>query len=171
MKFWTIQHIDFWNMNKEKEYLEAHPNYIFKEFSDSYLWMMNQMSQRLENYKGNYPIWLWLKRPDLRCSGHFNKGEHGVLLEVELNQEEVLISDCMAWHVVLNDGFLAFTEEEDCLFERGLLSMTKEESWNRIFDYKELNKYEYWKREEDLQAVIERIKMTKVRLVKEFKAK
>ncbi|WP_123040555.1 DUF3841 domain-containing protein [Cohnella candidum] len=144
MKFWTVQHIDSWNIAKEKGYLEGNPDYIFEEFLDSYRWMMEQMTKRLVNYQGNFPIWLWLKKPDLRKSGHLNKKERGVLLEVELNKDEVLISDFMAWHIVLCNDFLALTEAEDDLFEAGKLPMTKEESWTRIFDYKELKKNEYW---------------------------
>lgn len=171
MKFWTIQHIDSWNNAIEKGYLEGNCSYISEEFLDSYLWMMEQMSKCLANYQGNYPTWLWLKKPDLRQSGYLNKKDLGVLLEVELNEDEVLVSDFMAWHIVLNNHFLAMTEEEDELFDAGKLSMTKEESWTRIFDYKELMKYEYWQGKEDLQAVAGRIAISRIRLVKEFTAR
>ncbi|RXZ81749.1 DUF3841 domain-containing protein [Paenibacillaceae bacterium] len=171
MKFWTVQHINSWNTAKEKGYLEGNRAYIFEDFLDSYMWMMEQMSKRLANYQGNFPIWLRLKRPDLRQSGHLNKKELGVLLEVELSDDEVLISDFMAWHLVINNHFLALTEEEDDLFEADKLSMTKEESWTRIFDYKELKKYEYWKGEENLQAVTGRIEISRIRLVKPFTAR
>jgi hypothetical protein len=171
MKFWTIQNIDCWKNAKAKGYLEGDPDCIFKEFIDSYNWMMKQMSKRLINYQGNYPIWLWLTRPDLRQTGHLNKKERGVLLELELNEDEVLISDFMAWHTVLNNGFLALTEVEDEMFEARKLSMTKEESWKRIFNYKELKKYEYWEGEEILQAVTGRIDISRIQTIKEFTAR
>lgn len=171
MKLWTIQHKGAWNNAKEKGYLEGNQDYITEGFLDSYKWMMKQMSKRLANYQGNYPIWLWLKRPDLRQCGHLNKKERGVLLEAELNIDEVLISDFMAWHIVLNNGFLALTEVEDKLFEAGKLSMTKEESWTRVFDYKELRKYEYWEGIEDLQAVTGRIEISRIKSIKEFTAR
>lgn len=66
------------------------------------------------------------------------------MLEIELQSYEVLFSDFMAWHIVLSNGFLALTEDEEHLFERQCLSVTKEESWKRIFDYEVLRKSDYW---------------------------
>ena len=70
-----------------------------------------------------------MKKPDLRYAGKLDKGVQGVLLEVTLDLEQVLISDFMAWHCVLNDGYLAFTEEENESFYSGVLETTKKESW------------------------------------------
>lgn len=168
MKFWTIQTVEAWNQAVSKGYLVGHREYIFEDFLDGYLWMMSEMKKRLPHYSGEFPIWLWTKKPDLRLGGKLNRGQHGVLLEVELNHDDVLISDFMAWHIVLSNGFLALTEEEDNEFNKGTLSMTKEQSWSRIFDYQEIKRFEYWVGEEKLQAVTGKIEISRLKKIKEF---
>ncbi len=56
---------------------------------------------------GIFPIWAWYKydekyRPDLRKAAHLAKGDRGVLIEVEESFDNVLLSDFMNWHLVLN---------------------------------------------------------------------
>ncbi|UHA73255.1 DUF3841 domain-containing protein [Paenibacillus sp. 481] len=172
MKLWTIQSLQAWEKALEQGELAGHSKYVWESFIHPYHWMMEQMKLRIANYTGEYPIWLWTIRPDLRCSGHLERGLDGVLLEVELRSEDVLISDFQAWHMVLNDSFLAFDEEEEALFNNGKLSITKEQSWERIFDYSTLYKHEYWcDAEYDLQVVTGRISLEQVKLLKTFKAR
>lgn len=171
MRLWTIQHIDAWNVAKRKGYLEGNPDYMEDDLMASYKWMMDRMAERLPGYRGGYPVWLWLQRPDLRRGGHLARGERGVLLEAEMNPEEVLISDFEAWHVVLNNGFLALTESEAERFEAGKLPVSREESWSRIFDWRELGKHGYREGEAVLQAVTERLDISGVKSVREFTAR
>ncbi|MFC4306357.1 DUF3841 domain-containing protein [Cohnella boryungensis] len=168
MKFWTIQSIGAWNHALSIGYLVGNRNYVSDEFLSSYQWMINHLKKRLPHYSGEFPVWLWTKRPDLRTSGKLEKGQRGVLLEVELNDYEVLISDFMAWHIVLSNHFLALTEEEENEYHKDLLSITKEESWKRIFDYKMIKQFEYWEGVEVLQAVSDRIDIKRIRLIREF---
>lgn len=56
----------------------------------------------------------------------------------------MLLSDFEAWHCVLNNGFCAISEEEDRLFEQGELTITKEQSWERIFNIQKLRHSEMW---------------------------
>ncbi|MBR2566943.1 MAG: DUF3841 domain-containing protein [Paenibacillus sp.] len=172
MKFWTIQSIDAWRDAISKDILTGNIHFIWEEFIKPYHWMMSQMEKKLVHYSGEYPVWLWPIKPDMRRSGHLERGSHGVLLEVDLNPEEVLISDFDAWHCVLNQSFLALTEEEDQLYDEGLISLTKEESWERIFALEELMNSDYWNSsEQHLQVVIGSIPLHRIKLIREFIAK
>ncbi|RJE90542.1 DUF3841 domain-containing protein [Paenibacillus sp. 1011MAR3C5] len=143
MKCWTIQTVEGWNQAQANGFLKGNPECVWPDCMQSYGWMMGQMKKRIPRYEGGFPVWLWTKRPDLRCNGKLPKGERGVLLEVQLDEDEVLISDFQAWHIV----------------------------WERIFDYVELRRYEYWSGKEDLQAVAGMIRMEKIKLLTAFTAR
>jgi len=168
MRFWTIQTYEAWEDAVSLGQLVGNPKYIWDDFLQPYHWMMEQMRKRLANYHGEYPVWLWPNRPDLRYSGYVSKGKKAVLLEVDLKIEYVLLSEFQAWHLVLCNEYLSLTEEEDMLFETGKNSMSKEESWERIFEYKELKQYEYWEGEEDLQGVTGGIPVDNIKHIKTF---
>lgn len=165
--FWTIQSLDQWNKAKDIGYLVGDKNYIIEDFEKYYLWMMKQMSKRLSDYNGEYPIWLWPKRPDLRMSGYLPKGKPGVLLQIDLDEKNVLLSDFIVWHIVLNDGFISITDEEEELYDQGKSGMTKEQSWERIFDFHLLKKAELIDMEE-LQGVTGKIDIKNIKSVKKF---
>jgi hypothetical protein len=170
--FWTNQTIEAWNEALNKGYLVGNPDYIWEEFKEPYHWMMEQMKKRLHYYNGEYPIWVWTEKPDLRRSGHFNRGTYAVRLQVEMPSEHVLLSDFDAWHMVLNDGFLPLTWEEDELYDKGQSKRTKEESWERIFELEQLRKSELWNNSEQwLQGVTGRVNIKQVKKVTEFIAK
>ncbi|MDG0808075.1 DUF3841 domain-containing protein [Cohnella rhizosphaerae] len=168
MTFWTIQSLEAWDQAVTSGYLVGNPKYIDKDWLVSYRWMMNEMKKRLIYYKGEFPIWLWTKRPDLMIGGRLGKGQQGVLIEAELNKDEVLISDFMAWHIVLNNDYLTLSEEEDNKLANGTFLITKEQSWIRIFEYHEIKQYDYWKGEDILQAVTGRIELSRLKKIKEF---
>lgn len=84
------------------------------------------------------PIWAWAqydglckKRPDLRCAGYLDRGSHGVLIEIEKEPTELLLSDFLLWHYVLNQCYLPERIEDD---NDQANIVEKEQSWQRIFD-------------------------------------
>lgn len=168
-KYWILQPEDYWSTCKVRGYIEGHKEHLM--YPEEYKWMMEQMRSRLPNYKGEYPVWVWVKKPDLRQT-HFEKGERFVRLTVELNDNDVLVSDFEDWHMVLNNGFLSFSEEEDNAYEEGKLAMTKEESWNRIFDL-ETQGDQDWNGERGvwLQGTTGRIELSSVTKVEHFISK
>lgn len=172
ISFWTNQTIEAWNEALEKGYLIGKPKYIWEELKEPYHWMMKQMETRLPYYNGEYPIWVWTEKPDLRRSGHFEKGTHAVCLELKILSERVLLSDFDAWHCVLNNGFLALDENEWDAFYRGELKMTKEESWERIFNFESLKNEPWWNDTKlHLQGVTGKIDISQVRKVRRFVAR
>jgi hypothetical protein len=169
-KYYTIQTIEAWNQAIELKYLEGNVDYIDKSFIEPYHWLMDQMEKRLKSYNGEYPIWLWPKRQDLRKSGYLSKGQHGVLLEIELDENDVLLSDFEAWHFVLNNWFFSISDDEEKMFEEGKLLITKEKSWERIFDFSLLNSLDGWEHI-NIQGVTGRVDIKSIRLIKEFKSR
>ncbi|WP_289139194.1 DUF3841 domain-containing protein [uncultured Brevibacillus sp.] len=130
--FWTMQTDEAWKQYEKQGYLEGTPEHAM--YSEEYQWIIKQMKQRLPNYRGEYPIWLWIKKPDMRSTGHFEGGTKCVRLTLEIDPKNVLVSDFDDWHCVLNNTFCADKEQEWEAHYEGNLEITKEESWHRIFD-------------------------------------
>jgi hypothetical protein len=129
MYYWSIQTYEGWIAAQQKGMLVGDPAFIWEDFIKPYEWLMNQMVDKLPNYKGEYPVWMYPEKPDLRKCGFRNfstKGTKAVLLRLEVDSSDVLVSDYMTWHSVLNN-----TELEACDDE----VIDKELSWQRIFDF------------------------------------
>ncbi|MED4403727.1 DUF3841 domain-containing protein [Metabacillus fastidiosus] len=171
---WSIQDKQAWAHALKVGYLEGNPDYIcIEDFYDSYEWMKKQMRKRLPSYNDEQPIWLWLKKPDMRYAAHAERGTEIVRLTIELPEETVLVSDFDKWHIVLSEHFCSDTEEEDDLFEQEKLEISKEESWERIFDLTRPRDPEWWGKEENAvyQAVTGRIYLDSIKKVEHFIAR
>ncbi|WP_322924656.1 DUF3841 domain-containing protein [Paenibacillus campi] len=131
-RYWTIQSQDAWESAQKIGFLHGHAKHIM--FSEPYHWMMSQMGQRLSGYDGSYPVWVWTEKPDLLQLHHYTGRAGFVCLTLELKHDEVLLSDFDEWHAVLNDTFNARTRREWLRYCAGRSAITKEESWQRIFE-------------------------------------
>jgi len=130
-------------------------------------------------------VWAWHKpKPDLRRSGHLEKGAPGVRLELLVPADRALLSDFDAWHCVLNRWYLALTGEEYARWESRLpeghrpgdelppeLEREMRASWKRIFDLELLAKSEWVTGGQRVQAALERIELADVVGVREFVAR
>lgn len=155
MRFYTIQKRCTWNKWKKQGYLEAYDTNFDDFFEPSYKWMMKQMEKRLPNYKGEIPIWLWIKKPSFYKVWSRIPRKKFVLLTLELDEEEVLISNFDGWHVPLS----GLTSDEDG-------------PWERVFDLEWYRKNYYEEGyEETLQATTGRIAINRVIKVKFFSTK
>ena len=63
--------------------------------------MVQQMGKRIDNYNNELPVLLWLDIANI-CFNELLDGEW-VLLEVELSEDQVLLSNFEAWNFILND--------------------------------------------------------------------
>jgi hypothetical protein len=169
--FWTIQTLQAWYYALKLGELRGNPEFILHEFRMPYAWMMRQMKKRLPAYRGGYPIWVWTEKPDLRYGGYLNPGTRGVRLKLELDEDLVLLSEFNAWHIVLNDGFLILNDNEEEQFATNEVPITKEESWERIFDLDLLLQSEWWGPPLKLQGVIEKVSLNQVVEVNKFMAR
>lgn len=103
--FWTIQSAEKWIEIQEKGYLTGNPDYICPDSIEAYHWLMTKMNEKISNYQGEHPVWVWTERPDLRKRGYLNRGEQGVVLKINIEENHVLLSDFQAWHFVLMEEY------------------------------------------------------------------
>jgi hypothetical protein len=106
-------------------------------FAPAYRWLVQEMTNRSINLEGRPPVWAWAKKPDLRQGAHLPRGTKGVRIELDVPSNQVLLSDYAGWHSVLNNHFMALTDEE---MEKAFadppvyLQDDVQRSWLRIFD-------------------------------------
>jgi len=185
LKLWTIQRYETWEEFQERGILRADGRRADSYLRSAYRWMMEQMKKRLPSYTGRYPIWAWYQpKPDLRSSGYLAKGTRGIRIEFQVPESRVLLSDFDAWHIVLNQGYLSLTEEEDEAWEKRLPSQKHrydelsrssqleiKQSWERIFDLDTLASSQWVSSGRYIQAVLEEISLGEVVRVKPFTAR
>ncbi len=111
---------------------------------------MTDEKKRIEPPDGvTYPVWAWYmqngkhSKPDLR-SERWECGpgdEQYTCIEIEIPDDQVLLSDFNAWCIILNNGLITKTEEEydrlDMYFESlppDEQKSFKENNWERVFD-------------------------------------
>lgn len=170
--YWSIQKKKAWEHMQKTGFIESSPEFIDHEWmGDAYQWMMEQMKKRLPHYRGEVPIWLWPNRPDMRHSAHDAKGTEIVRLTIRLPEEKVLLSDFDGWHSVINNSFLSDTEFEFDYWKE--IGLSKEESWERIFDLTRERDEEWRGKAEDmvLQGTTGRVPIDAVVKVENFIAK
>jgi len=162
MQLWTVQPYNVYETLTATGIYKCNPNLssLLEEdsFINAYKWISNEMKNRVGNPSADitFPVWAWYcvdgknKRPDMRTMG-MRVFEESVLMEIEIQDNKVLLSDFEHWHLVLNDNIfykasllenIPFkewdieTDKEDVYYEN--LSdeekiTYKENSWKNIF--------------------------------------
>ena len=188
IRVWTIQPVQVLARLEQEQLLYTDPAHAPEEFRDAYDWLRAQMQERIPGYGDHYPWWGWFTpRPDLRQSGHLTRGTQGVRLELALDPAQVLLSDFDAWHVVLNHGYLALTEDEDEAWYHRFAAAVADRwiwpppepwyadilaSWQRIFDPEALAASEYWSDgPRHIQATFAALRLADVRRCRHFMAR
>jgi hypothetical protein len=161
-----MQKLEVWELAQKRGYLEGSSEYAL--FPDPYLWIIEQMKKRLPSYNGEHPVWLWVKKPDMRSTSHFKGGTKCVRLTIELDEKDVLLSDFDKWHLVIDGEFCSDNEQEDNDFENGKLNISKEGSWERIFDFNRDVDPDWTSNGEHLQGTTGRIYLDKIKKVEHF---
>ena len=155
MIIWTVQPIAVWQRLRRERILYATSEGMDADYAAAYRWMVAQMRQRLPGRGRRWPWWGWYwyrgkkgQRPDLRCAGHLPRGRKGVRIELDIPDEQVLLSGFDAWHAALNDWYLSLTEADDEQFQHELNGACHDarcpypepfrsrvtDSWQRMFD-------------------------------------
>lgn len=199
---WTIQSYEAWQNMQEVGYLRGYPEHVEEDWLSYYQWMILQMHLRIKapSYDNGsfYPVWAWhqwqndkQKKPDLRYSAYLKRGEKGVLIEFEADQNSALLSDFELWHYVMNYWYLASSLQEMEQFEEELkknnLSFYKQKplpnkefhikivhSWEKIFDLDWVDDEEEItrkKNDKSIQATLWEVRLEQVRSVREFVAR
>lgn len=141
--FYTFQHKTAWELTKKRGYLAGNEKHISEEwFRKSYHWLIGQMNERI-GHDNTFPVWMW-DHLDLRKSFFKQQvSDEMVLLQVEVPSEKVLASDFDTWHIVLNDAYFPYNEEdEEDFYEKKTLRTEEEKikSWEQIFDIEKCKK-------------------------------
>lgn len=182
--------VKLWTVRPERDYVLLCENgrYITdKKFVDpywlnAYHWISDQLAQCVARPEGVVlPMWAWYlahgkRRPklDLRRSAHLNSKQKGVRIEFEIPADQVLFSDFEAWHIVLNDYYLAEDDAEYAYLEQLKKKVSvdefdriKRKSWEKIFDLSLIRDIE----NSAIQAIFGELKLEWVRKVDFFIAR
>lgn len=185
MKLWTIQHQSAWEKAEATGILKADGRRIEPDFRPAYRWLIEQMRQRLPDYRDNYPVWAWAQpKPDLRRPWHLRTGTLGVRIEFAADPDQVLLSHFDAWHAVLNDWYLSTSEADDDRHwqalqdnknnpaELRILRAELEASWERVFDLELLaSNKDWWGESEIVQATLGHVCLDQVVKIDYFTAR
>lgn len=158
MILWTIQPLSLYEKLLKQGILHCDPEQDgfwgldSKEFRTAYNWLVEQMKFRVGSPPKDvqYPFWAWAlidgvsKMPDLRRTEFNNYVGESVVLELEIPDADVLLSDEENWHYVLNNWYLHDVnseedkwEETDAWFDSlppDNKDAVRRKTWERIFD-------------------------------------
>ena len=192
MKLWTIQPAEIYNqIINEGHYRfddKISENTAWRnECPEAYDWLVSKMIKRIgPPPKGIIsPVWAWYihnfkrKKPDLRKSEYGSKGESMVCLEIDIPDNEVVLSDEEAWYFVMNNQYLSSATCEEAYnrdisqFEK-LPEYKKHEamiaSWQNIFDIESFDNG-FTATGRFVQATFWELKAEQIRKVKYFTAR
>ena len=185
LTLWTIQHTDAYKAFMHNGVLRANEDFLFCEddLRFAYDWMAQQLAKKIgpPPLNVNYPIWAWYQwegkkaRRDLRFSGYAPRGTPMVQIEFEVDSDYVLLSDFDDWNLVLNNSYIADSENE---FESFYAMEYKDEneriegSWRKIFDIeKEIPGWTTPLDKKTIQATLWEVRLEQVKKVQWFIAK
>ena len=155
MLLWTAHTMDAYNTLTNTGLYHCDESKIidFEWWKPAYDWIAQKMKEQIGNPPEgvNYPVWLWYrwrgknKKPDLRARRSFGeKGTKLMLIEVEIPDNRIVLSDFDNWHSVLNKSYSYSQTTNEKEFEEThewLQSLPEEQrkleiqkSWESIFD-------------------------------------
>lgn len=155
MRVWTVQPVELYD--KLKEVAVLHADFAKSEYADAdefrraYDWLADQMRNRVGSPPPGvtYPFWAWHtlewkhKKLDLRTMAFRYYSDPSVCMELEIPDDQVLLSDVDAWNLVLNDAYIGDATNQDELDEEWdwIESLPDEEatalkrqSWDKALD-------------------------------------
>ena len=156
MRFWTSQKIGFYEdlMNNGIAYCNQ-LGYFAIENDFAYQWMAEQMRLRIGDPplpQITLPVWAWYQYSSRKKNkpplSPIDKGHDGreMMMEIEVPDNEVLLSDFMLWHHPLNGWDILTNKKLKKKVEEHFFTNFNEkpkeiqelikDSWIRIFDLK-----------------------------------
>lgn len=149
LTLWTVRpENDFFLLQKQGVY-RTDERFVFHFRKEAYHWIAEQLKKKVQPPAGvTLPVWAWYRayglnqiKPDLRKTGHLQRGERGVRIEFEVPEHLVLLSNFDAWHAVLNNHCVAFGDKEygdyekmEQTYSKNDFEQIKQQSWLKIFD-------------------------------------
>ena len=191
MRLWTIQPEEVWDILREKGVYRCDPDKcellkideLNPKFGPAYNWLVNQMEKRIGKRPDGivFPVWAWYRyagknRVDLRRErwAYGTAGQRMACIEIEIPDEQVLLSDFGEWHYVLNRWPISQTEEESKQIDefvehadKDTLSAFLNVNWEQIFDITPV-KNGWRSRGDDIQATFWELKQENLKGVRFF---
>ena len=179
MRLWTIQPLEVLEILERDGVFRCDSTKIpIPEFREAYDWLVHEMNLRIGGPPDGvrYPVWAWYildnahKKPDLRKErwGYGRGGEQYVCIEIEIPDNQVLLSDFDAWSNILLHALLSDTESEDKALEAYYQLLSPEEqlafkhtNWQRVFDISPFMN-EWTRRGECVQATFWELKAEQI---------
>lgn len=180
---WTFKPLGLWQRFYRRGILRTdanHTYYVIKTEGvnyahfrlEDYYWMMEQMTKRLPNYQGRYPIWAYYV-PHPEDAGFFDDKSVREIVRIEfcVPISRVLLSCFSNWFAVLNRYFVSLNEEEYNYWEQfkktqpcSVIEAAMRKTWERIFDFDILASSNGWAvgSSWDIQATLEEIYLNEV---------
>lgn len=157
------------------------------EYPEAYDWLAAEMIKRVgEPHVGvKYPVWAWYihdskrKKPDLRKAEYGKKGQKMVCLEIDIPDNEVVLSDEEDWIFVMSNWYLSDTYcEEDLNKDNSWFESLPEDkkhkamvdSWQNIFEITPFEN-EFTAKGRFVQATFWELKAEQIRKVQFFTAR
>ena len=194
MTLWTIQTEEFFEKLQQQKIIITEKPPVETNFKWSYDWLKTKMNI------ANYPIWAWYqyegqrKRRDLRFGSYAKRGTKLVQLHINIDADQVLLSDFDLFHYVLNYWYLPADDADDVRFEAlcanknisfhdlqnfenvspdiNDLRQKIVNSWDRIFDLEKEDDDIYGKNnQKSIQATFSELSINQVIKVEHFIAK
>jgi len=184
-----------WSIQPEELYYEILNTGVYRcDISKSFMnddleaydWLRTEMVKKIGPMPEgvSYPVWAWYvqdkqrKKPDLRrerwCYG--STGDRFACIEIEVPDEEVVLTDFDEWSIILLHSLISYTEEEDEALEAEYNSLSAEKqlemkynNWKRVFEISPMDT-EWTIRGRDIQATFWELKKEYIRDVRFFTA-
>ena len=187
MILWTIQPIDVYELIQETGVYHCDfSKSVMSDWQEQYDWLVREMKDRIGDPPEGvtYPVWAWYmwegarKKPDLRRErwGNGWKGERFACMEIDIPEEDVLLSDFDSWSIILLHGLLCDSEEEEKQLEREYNNLPEEErtsfrdkNWERAFDLSFVDN-DWVHRGDSIQATFWELRKDDIRKVRFFTA-
>ncbi|EIT86683.1 hypothetical protein A374_03894 [Fictibacillus macauensis ZFHKF-1] len=170
----TVQPLSIYWLMRDQGYYEGSSKYVCEDFKKPYDWMKAQMMDRIPDYQGSsYPVWVWKRTVNRNEECLLPTGQRGVILTLDIPDQQILWSCFESWHCILNDSPVTLNEAEWEKYDRENWA-NMQETWPRIFDFDLLKTIDpEWHNFDDnwVQGVTPKITMDQVKKVKRFIAK
>lgn len=188
MRVWTVQPAELYEQLKKQGVI--HTNIELSEYADwdrfrsAYDWLVVQMIKRIGiPPRGvTYPFWAWHtldwkhQKPDLRSIEFRGCSVPSVCLELEIPDNQLLLSDEESWHFILHRSYLgdatsdAEYDAEMAWFEAlpaEKRKLVRDESWQKVFNVEPLDDgWQSWG--QYIQATFWELRLADVRDVRHF---
>lgn len=143
VRIYSVQDAGAWDAARDRGYWTGSYEHIVADehnYLGPYEWMRQQMAKRLDGFSGDFPIWGFFHRPNMRRRCFFK--EPTVLLVADVPRGRMLVSDFSLWHAPLNNWYCAMSEQEDDAFDAehkggvgpSTVTDAMKSTWDRVFD-------------------------------------